>query len=379
MVLRGSDAAEPMASTEDLLVDSFYEAAFVPEMWRSALSGFAAHFGARESGLILVQRDRSATWTATENCAAQIQRYIDAFPNDDLFCRNIRTDRFDALSHRGFKRELELMTASELDEDLFQHQLRVEGLEWQALTRITLPGGDVATYSIERTVDAGRFDARDVSRLDAMWPHLGRVSMTAARLGVDRARSATETMEAIGLAAAVLSQRGTVRASNALFNALSDIARPAAFGGLRMADPQAQAIFTEALASASKPGGTEVWSIPIRSRNPGEAVVLHLLPLRRAARDLFTGGEMMLLATVVGRNASQPEPAVLQVLFDLTAAEARVAIALAAGSTVAQAAQTAGLTVKSARTYLDRIFRKTGTTRQSELVSLLRSTLPFNR
>jgi DNA-binding CsgD family transcriptional regulator len=368
-----------MASEDDMLADRFYEAAFVPELWQAALTEFAVRFGARESGMIVLRADGTVTWTATEHCASHVQGYIAAHPDGDLFYRHPRNERFDALGHRGFKRDMDLLSAAELADYPFQNQLRGDGLEWQAFTRIALPDGDSATYSVERTGAAGCFAESDIARLDGLWPHLGRASITAARLGFERARSAAATMEAIGLAAAVLSPRGTVRASNGLFDGLSDVVRPAAFGGIRLGDPQAQRLFADAVADVSAGGQTQVRSIPVRARESGEAVVLHLLPLRRSAKDLFSGGELMLLATAVRQNALQPEPAVLQVLFDLTAAEARVAIALAAGSTVAQAAQAAGLTVKSARTYLERIFRKTGTVRQSELVGLLRGTLPFSR
>ncbi|WP_181172148.1 MULTISPECIES: helix-turn-helix transcriptional regulator [unclassified Mesorhizobium] len=37
------------------------------------------------------------------------------------------------------------------------------------------------------------------------------------------------------------------------------------------------------------------------------------------------------------------------------------------------------ITVKTSRTYLERIFAKTGTHQQSQLVALLKSTEPLNR
>lgn len=65
-------------------------------------------------------------------------------------------------------------------------------------------------------------------------------------------------------------------------------------------------------------------------------------------------------------------------LFDLTPAEARLAVELASGHSVQEAAMEIGIAVKSARTYLERIFRKTETSRQSELVALLKSAWSFS-
>ncbi|MEP6559218.1 MAG: hypothetical protein ABJB17_12145, partial [Burkholderiales bacterium] len=52
-------------------------------------------------------------------------------------------------------------------------------------------------------------------------------------------------------------------------------------------------------------------------------------------------------------------------------AESRLASALAGGFKLAQAAQACGIQISTARSYLERIFDKTGCHRQSELVHLL--------
>jgi DNA-binding CsgD family transcriptional regulator len=65
-------------------------------------------------------------------------------------------------------------------------------------------------------------------------------------------------------------------------------------------------------------------------------------------------------------------------LFGLTPAEARLAAALASGRTLKEAAASANITVKTCRTYLERIFSKTRTHQQSELVALLKSTEPLS-
>lgn len=67
----------------------------------------------------------------------------------------------------------------------------------------------------------------------------------------------------------------------------------------------------------------------------------------------------------------------IRALFELTPAEATLAAALAAGYSLKDAAASSSITVKTSRTYLERIFAKTRTRQQSQLVALLKSTEPF--
>jgi DNA-binding CsgD family transcriptional regulator len=62
---------------------------------------------------------------------------------------------------------------------------------------------------------------------------------------------------------------------------------------------------------------------------------------------------------------------VLSGLFDLTPGEARVARELASGASLEAVAIKLGLKLETVRTYLKRIFQKTGTRRQAELTRML--------
>jgi DNA-binding CsgD family transcriptional regulator len=91
-------------------------------------------------------------------------------------------------------------------------------------------------------------------------------------------------------------------------------------------------------------------------------------PLRVEARSLSQGD--------VARGADLvcvPETARLRAEFGLTKAEARLALRLAEGSSLASAAQTFGVKLTTIRSQLQQIFAKTGASRQSELVAMLLS------
>jgi DNA-binding CsgD family transcriptional regulator len=66
----------------------------------------------------------------------------------------------------------------------------------------------------------------------------------------------------------------------------------------------------------------------------------------------------------------------LQCHFSLTPAEARLALHLVAGETLRSAAVKLSITYETARSQLKRIFNKTGTCRQAELVIVILTALP---
>jgi DNA-binding CsgD family transcriptional regulator len=68
-----------------------------------------------------------------------------------------------------------------------------------------------------------------------------------------------------------------------------------------------------------------------------------------------------------------PDESGLMAAFDLTPAEARLATRLARGDGLKEAARALGIKTTTARTQLSRIFAKTGTSRQPELVRVLLS------
>jgi len=75
-------------------------------------------------------------------------------------------------------------------------------------------------------------------------------------------------------------------------------------------------------------------------------------------------------------RAIHPDPnaaAALRRLYFLTQREAEVAIAVARGAGLRTAADALGIGVNTVRTHLQRVFEKTGTSRQAELaITLMR-------
>ncbi|MBN9551720.1 MAG: helix-turn-helix transcriptional regulator, partial [Alphaproteobacteria bacterium] len=170
-----------------------------------------------------------------------------------------------------------------------------------------------------------------------------------------------------------------VTAANPLLEGMPSLFVPTAYGGLALDDTVANQLFAEAVQAVLHADGAPLQSIPVRARAGRPPAVVHVLPVRRSARDMFSGADILVVATAVSSSPGGPSTSILAGLFDLTPAEARVAIDLTAGLTLAQVAQRSGITTKTARTYLERIFAKTGTHRQVELVAMLNAVSQFSR
>jgi len=99
-------------------------------------------------------------------------------------------------------------------------------------------------------------------------------------------------------------------------------------------------------------------------------MVAHLVPIRGTARDIFVRCAAVLVSTRVATPQAPPAE-LIQSLFDLTPAEARVAYGLAAGEAVEEIASAGGVSRDTVRTQLRAVMAKTGCERQAAVVALL--------
>jgi len=352
------------------IADELYEAAFIPEKWPSALARIA---GAASStgGAPFVFKDGVA---ARGKAVPALQPLMKEFLADDNLRLSTAASRMSALQPASFVDVDSFLTPQEIAEDPARIRLRALGFGAHACTAIALPTGEVAMHVFQRALRDGAYRPEDFAVLDGLRPDLARASLVAARLGLEQARGTVDALAMMRLPAAVLSG-GRVKAANALFEREGSIFMPTAFGGVAIADGDSDRLFQEALhATAAEP---RVRSLTVHGVAANPPIVIHVLPLRRGAHDLFAGGDLLVVATAISASALVPSPTILTGLFDLTQAEVRLATALAQGLSLKAAAAEAGLRFSTVRTYLNRIFRKTGTNQQSQLVALLKSAHPL--
>jgi len=353
---------------EDLL-DRIYEAALVPTQWPLILKEFTDRLEGA-GGVVFAINPLKTDWVASQGFAEGFGHFAQAgFAGD-----NIRIRKAVERGMIGFAAgDHEFITPEEMDADPMYAFLRQNGSGWSVGSMIAAPHGDMLVFAFERAFAKGHFNTDEVAFVESFRPHFARAALLSARLGFDRARAATEALDLIGLASAVVSRSKRLMNANALFQAL--IPGQVQDGGprIRLSDKKADAMLSVALDRVLMKSETrDIFSLPVPAAEGGPAFALHVIPVRRAANDVFSEASCFLVATPVQRREAPPL-SLLQGLFDLTAAEARLARALAGGQTLAEAAGSFGVQTGSLRTQLKGVFAKTGLSRQSDLVGLLGS------
>lgn len=114
--------------------------------------------------------------------------------------------------------------------------------------------------------------------------------------------------------------------------------------------------------TATDPEDRVRW-LTIKADEWGRDVNLVAIP----REDDMADQSVILMSTEADSPSALSQEAV-QELFGLSPAEASIALAISRGDRIEYAALSSGVTVSSARTYLKRVFLKTGVSRQSDLV-----------
>jgi DNA-binding CsgD family transcriptional regulator len=187
----------------------------------------------------------------------------------------------------------------------------------------------------------------------------------------EAARAAVTGLDLIGVAAAALARSGAPIALNSHFERLiPDVAQERG-SRLKLADAVADAILGDAvarLASEHDQRRARMIAVPASGAHP--PIVMQLFSIRGALRELLSPAYGLLIAVPLIAK-EPPAAAVLQSLFNLTPAEARVARAAAQRQTIAAVAKAFGLSPETVRSQLRAALAKAGLARKGDLAAML--------
>jgi len=255
--------------------------------------------------------------------------------------------------------------------------LRPQDVHSSLMVRLAKQGEEIATLNIGRPERRGQFDA-DALEI-AAWHHphlirafeLGRKFATTRRLSGDMASVLDHSPHGVFL----LDAAGRIRHANRMGEALlAESGGLTAIGGrLSTSSAELARQLHRLICAAGAPdresrtGASMAVSTPSR-RLPLSVTVAPVRPGRFA--PFHSGPSVVVCVTDLEAGVSLPEQK-LRELFGLTPAEARVALALFDGLGPADAAAHLGVSFHTVRNQLVRVFEKTGTNRQTDLVRLM--------
>lgn len=349
------------------LIDRIYEAAAISELWPSVLQEVGMLASASASILFAVHGNQQRL-VASPGYEQTIADYYAAGWDR----RNDRMARCIGLGHAGFVTETDAYTFSEwTSEPVYKEFLAPRGLGWAAATAIPVPTGEMLVFSFERNAQIGPADLETKCRLDLLRPHLARAALLSWRLAFEKARSAVLALEHVGIPACLIGRDLRLVLANAVFEGfIKDGTVEDRRNRITLGNRNADGLFADALSRLSVPEYEQVSSVPIPATGDQNPLVLHLVPIRGSANDVFSGISAICMVTpVIPAEVATAE--VIQGLFDLTPAESRIARFIAEGEMVINIAAKLNRSEQTIRTQLKSVFAKTGVTRQADLALLL--------
>jgi PAS domain-containing protein len=265
------------------LVDRIYESSLVPELWPGVLDELG-RTAEGTGGTLFISKGEVQYWTASPENRERAAIVV----NEGMFWRGQLAARGIAAHHAGFLTDLDIFTPDELDrEPLYRDFWRPQGIGWLAGTVLPIPTGENVLFILTRRTERGPVERAFVQQLDELRPHLARSALLSARLQLERARIASETLAALGLPALVLDERGKILAANSLIEALTGYVQWRAQHRVSLKDKAADQLLRDAIAAIDVAGGT-VRSFPVRDTGAEAMMVAHVVPIRLSARDIFS-------------------------------------------------------------------------------------------
>lgn len=372
----------------DRLVQAVYRGAIEATPWHSALPALRQAIDAQvvslvlrppstgDRGIILNCVRPDPTRQAGKSSLAdpqdwEVTAYREQFFALDPFI-NLPPDRIITLD--DLLDDDELMAT-----DYYRHYLQPIGLFRILGVDTGERDGLLARLRFSRRRDEAPFSSRDREMLALITPHLRQAIGIYARLN----HMASErdiyagAVNQLSVATIILDEKGRVLNTNALATALLRDGDGVSLRGKhlhvegRSANRELQAAL-DSVIRAQQAGETSVVKA-LRVPRPGGRPPLGLV-IRPVPVSEWSEGQAGPSAAVFISDPDQRESAsqhTLEELFALTPAEARVAILLARGLSLAEVASTQKISPHTARAQLKSIFAKTGVSRQAELVRMI--------
>ncbi len=344
------------------LIDLIYEAAVLPDAWTAALSRISVL--SDTIGSVLIARSSAGLKMAGSSPAflQDATEYFIAFS-----AQNERLKRLIAHEHCGFVADSDVFSKEELEmHPMFRDFLIPRGYGQGLATMIPMPSGDEIILHCE-----GKFLGKPtapalIARMDAIRPHIARAALVASQIAFEAARTAVETLTRLGIAAASIGFSGEILLTNEAFDREDGIWTTRLRNQIVLKDVAAQSLLDDALRYTRH--ATTVRSLPITKE--GGPAILHVIPVCRDARDLFSRTSAIIVLTKVVKRTG-PTATLLQALFDLTPSEAAVTQKLSIGMSAREIANASGKSIETIRNQIKRVLNKVGCARQSELLSTL--------
>lgn len=364
------------------LIGNIYEAAHRQMEWTDVIRDLRGLFDGSRACLALYSDDPSKSHVlSTDLDEGMTARFFDFGPSNEWM------DGFNAAPLGRVYSDHAIVGHERLRKSaIWNEWLRPQDMYGSLSCKLSRSDNSVWFLDIQRGRRQPSFDDRDGDQLRLLVPHITRAVQISERLAVKDALSTAA--HAFPFGCIIADRHARVVKMNAVAGAIleesSDLI--AINGGHLAASAKNNARLQRLVQSAC--GGLDGFpaaggELTIRSSDgllEKPRLILSTTPLA-GGRVLDTLERRYAAIYIQQISLSLPAgfSTRVQNAFDLAPAEARLAAHLAGGSSVREAALELGVSFGTARRYLERIFQKTDTHQQSQLVALLKTAVPFSQ
>ena len=361
------------------LVDVLYQGAFESTPWSTFLLTIREALRANWVTLIL-RLPTSARQALIVNAGPRgIERPNDQFASEYAFAM----DPFSGLPDGQILSVSEVIgDAAWVGSEFFSQFVNPYGIRYMIGADLSAPGGVECRLRICRPVDSGEFSVEDKAYCQILLPHLKRAIHLHANLdAIDGERTLlASAVDNLLVGIVILDEHGAIVKTNSAANDIfaENDGLSIAAGTVQAVDQKENRELARLIAGAlARIGGggrspADAMSVSRPSGRQKLGVLVRTLPANE-----WSEGHRSTVAIFI-RDADRHSKAsrdVIQHLYDLTAAEAALALLLANGLNLDEAADALAIRKNTARAHLRSIFSKIGVTRQTALVHLILSSV----
>lgn len=346
------------------------EAALDPSLWASAMDDVARLSCSAGAALIPI-RARTPQLSHSSSLKEGFEEYF----RDGWHLRDERERGVPTMRAKGYFVDQDFASRRELgSSDYYRGLLARHDCNWSMGINVNT-GGDEWCLVLQRGDRQGMFDESEQKQFIQLAAPMNQAALLSRQLSFSRATGMNEAFALLGCASILIDRSGKVFQFNKEAEAYLANRLLLSRGELTCFKPDEtkelrklihQLCFDTDDALLRQPRSVVISG---RSNTP---LVIQGVRLRSAATEVFNCASALLFIVDPFRDRpSAPADEVRQVL-GLTRAEANLLALLEADTPLPQAADRLGVSYETARTQLKQIFRRTGTRRQSEIVSIVR-------
>ena len=282
---------------------------------------------------------------------------------------------------RGQDTDKSVSATEILTSDYYRHFLNPADVRHAIGIKVRDGVSSLATQPLNGGESAGPFTPSELALIEALRPHLIIAYAISKRIASlqDEAASLRASFDRLPLGMLVLESDGRIAEQNEEATRLLLARRGIAYaagGGLRLTDPASQAKYRAALARLSNENRSPAPE-SIVARGPARldtgTLVLHLCAFPAPTAPVLVRQDRIVafLSELSRYSTRQFATQLLRATLDLTPMEAAVVLSLRDKHDPMHVALELGLAISTVRSHLKHAFRKTGTSRQSELLRMV--------